>query len=61
MALSASRLAWMTKSIEADNTAAHYKSLAICGIRRAISDFSCENADAILAASILLSLQLYEW
>ena len=61
MAMAASHVAWLTKSIEADSIAANYQSLASKGIREAIVHFSRENADAILASSILLSVQVNEW
>ncbi len=61
MALSASRFAWMTKSIEADTMATAYKRQATHGIRQALCSFSHKNADEILAASIVLSIQVYEW
>ena len=61
MALSASRLAWITKSTEADNAACYYQNLAFRGLRPAVQYFSQENSDAVLAASILLSVQCHEW
>ena len=61
MAMSASHVAWLTKSIEADSVAAKYQILASKGIREALTHFSRENADAILASSIMLSVQVNEW
>ena len=61
MAMSASHVAWLTKSIEADSVAAKYQLLASKGIREALTCFSRANADAILASSILLSVQVSEW
>ena len=61
MAMAASHVAWLTKSIEVDSVAANYQSLASKGIREALTHFSRENADAILASSILLSVQVSEW
>ena len=61
MAMAASHVAWMTKSLEADSIAANYQSLASKGIREGIANFSKENADAILASSIMLSVQVNEW
>ncbi|KZF24306.1 hypothetical protein L228DRAFT_94077 [Xylona heveae TC161] len=61
MAFSASRLAWMTKSIEADNIACLYQNMAYRGLRQAIHSFSRKNADAVLASSLFLSLQCHEW
>ncbi|MCJ1308893.1 hypothetical protein MMC25_002548 [Agyrium rufum] len=65
MALSASRLAWMTRSIDADNTAAYYQIKAMKGVRLALAGeddaVRSRSAEAVLCASILLSIQVHEW
>lgn len=61
LALSASHLAWMTQNSETENLAYHHRGVALKGLHEAIGSFSRENADAILAASMLLSWQATEW
>ena len=61
LALSASHLAWQTKNPDTDNLAYHHRGVALKGLHEAIGDFSRENSDAILAASMLLSWQATEW
>ena len=61
LALSASHLAWQTKSCGTDNLAYHHRGVALKGLHEAIGAFSRENSEAILAASILLSWQATDW
>lgn len=61
LALSAFHLAWITQNKETENLAYYHRGIAIKGLQDAISSFSRENCDAILAASMLLSWQATEW
>ncbi|KAL1957505.1 hypothetical protein VTO42DRAFT_5968 [Malbranchea cinnamomea] len=61
LALSASHIAWMTRNQETENLAYHHRGVALKGLHEAIGNFSKENSDAILAASMLLSWQATEW
>jgi hypothetical protein len=61
LALSASHLAWITRNKETKQLAYHHRGIAIQGLQKALSAFSRENCDAILAASILLSWHASEW
>ncbi|KAK1243410.1 hypothetical protein MKX07_004038 [Trichoderma sp. CBMAI-0711] len=51
-AAAAQRLAVTTKSYEASQDAYHYRKQALCGLYRAMSCFSKDNADAVLATSL---------
>jgi len=61
LALSASHLAWKTKSPDTENLACYHRGVALKGLHEAIGAFSRENSEAILAASMLLSWQATEW
>jgi hypothetical protein len=61
LAFSASHLAYITGSQETENLSFHHRGIAFKGLQNAISTFSKDNCDAILAASILLSWQATEW
>jgi len=61
LALSATHLAWMTNSQETNNLAYFHRGVALKGLQEAIGNFSKGNADAVLAASILLSWQVSDW
>lgn len=61
LALSASHLAWVTRNPDTENLAYHHRGVALSGLQEAIGGFSRENADAILAASMLLSWQVTDW
>ncbi|PGH26526.1 hypothetical protein AJ80_01840 [Polytolypa hystricis UAMH7299] len=61
LALSAFHLAWLTQNPDTENLAYHHRGIALKGLHEAISAFSRENSDAILAASMLLSWQATEW
>jgi hypothetical protein len=60
-ALSASHIAWMTRNQDTENLAYHHRGVALKELQQAIGSFSRENADAILAASMLLSWQATDW
>ncbi|KAF6238515.1 hypothetical protein HO173_003483 [Letharia columbiana] len=57
LALSATHIAWMTNSVETKNLAYFHRGVALKGLQGAIGNFSRDNSDAVLAASILLSWQ----
>ncbi|RPB29222.1 hypothetical protein L211DRAFT_262604 [Terfezia boudieri ATCC MYA-4762] len=57
LALSASHLSWLTACPATLQLSYHHRGIALKGLPEAIGKFSKENADAILAASILLSWQ----
>ncbi|SLM33854.1 Protein of unknown function DUF3468 [Lasallia pustulata] len=61
LALSATHLAWVTRSAETDNLAYHLRGLALNGLSQSIGNFCTDNSDAVLAASILLSWQASDW
>jgi hypothetical protein len=61
LAFSASHLAYITNSPDTHGLAFHHRGVALKGLQKAISSFSKENSEAILAASILLSWQATEW
>ena len=61
LAFSASHLASLTNSIETKNLAAYHSGSALKGLHEAIGNFSRENSDAVLAASILLAWQATDW
>ena len=61
LAFSATHMAWITKSVETKNLAYHHRGIALSGLQEAIGDFSQDNSDAVLAASILLSWQASDW
>lgn len=61
LALSAMHMAWLTDSVETKNLAYYHRGVALKGLGEAIGDFSQDNSDAILAASILLSWQSPDW
>ena len=60
LAFSATHLG-VQNSAEFSNLAYHHRGIALNGLHNAIGNFSQENSDAILAASILLSWQASEW
>jgi len=61
LAFGASAMAWEQGNPEQKNLGYYHGGKALEGMQDAISSFSRENADAILAASILLSWQANEW
>lgn len=61
LAFSASNLAWISKSTDARKIQIQHGGIALRGLHDAISSFSRSNADAVLAASILLMTQANDW
>ncbi|KAI9816662.1 MAG: hypothetical protein M1832_005048 [Thelocarpon impressellum] len=61
LALSATHLAWITECPLTSNFAYQHRGIALKGLQEAIGHFSRENADAVLAATMLLSFQATEW
>jgi len=61
LAFGSQSLAWERNSADAKNLAYYHGGIALQGLQNAISQFSRENADAVLAASILLSWQANDW
>jgi len=61
LGLSASHLTWLTESYATLQLAYEHRGLAFQGLQQSIGDFSKENSDAVLAASILLSWQVTDW
>lgn len=57
----ASTLAIETKSLVADRDATFYQGVAARGVQHAIQSFSQENSEAILSASIALTLRTRNW
>lgn len=57
MAWAASHMAFVTGSSETQIIARHYRMLSMQGLQGAITLFGEKNADAVLAASLLLSWQ----
>ena len=60
-AFSANHLAWISQSQQTRNIAFHHGGIALKGLHEAISNFSKANADAVLAASLLLTWQSTDW
>lgn len=60
-AFTAFSLAFETGSVDAKGLAYHYGGVALRGLHHAISNFSKENADAVLLASRLLAWQANDW
>lgn len=61
LAMSAAHLAWQTKNSDTDHLAYHHRGIAIKGLQEALSSFSEQNSEAVLAASMLLSWQARDW
>jgi hypothetical protein len=61
LALSATHLAWLTDCPLTANMAYEHRGIALKGLHEAIGNFSRQNSDAVLAASLLLSWQATEW
>ena len=57
LSFSANHLAWDRVSNETKQLQIHYGGLALGGLHEAISSFSHANADAVLAASLLMLWQ----
>lgn len=61
LAMSAAHLAWQTKNGDTDHLAYHHRGIALKGLHDALGSFSEQNAEAVLAASMLLSWQARDW
>lgn len=61
LSFSASHLAWLHSSAEMRNLQLNHGSVALRGLHEAIGSFSSANADAVLAASLLLLWQANDW
>jgi len=61
LSFSANHLAWMHSSAETRNLHIQHGSIALRGLHEAIGNFSQSNADAILAASLLMLWQATDW
>lgn len=61
LSFSANHLAWERSSHETRNLYLHHGSIALRGLHEAIGSFSQANADAVLAASLLLLWQATDW
>ncbi|TGZ79403.1 hypothetical protein EX30DRAFT_308912 [Ascodesmis nigricans] len=61
LGLSASHLSWLTSSPGTVQLSYQHRGRALRGLQQAIGNFSKHNADAVLAASILLSWQVTDW
>ncbi|KAF7948784.1 hypothetical protein EAE96_007975 [Botrytis aclada] len=61
LALSATHLAWLTDCPLTANMAYIHRGIALKGLHEAIGEFSRQNSDAVLGASLLLSWQATEW
>lgn len=61
LSFSTNHVSWLTKSPEVRRLSFEYGSLALSGLHDAIANFSKENSDAALAASIILVCQTTDW
>lgn len=61
LGFSAMHLAFLTDCPLAGNMGYEHRGIALKGLHEAITNFSKENSDAILAASLVLSWQATEW
>jgi hypothetical protein len=61
LSFSANHLAWSQSSNEFRNLHIQYGTTALRGLHDAIGNFSHANADAVLAASLLLLWQATDW
>ncbi|RMX72410.1 hypothetical protein D0869_14647 [Hortaea werneckii] len=61
LSFSANHLAWVRSSHETRNLYLHHGSIALRGLHEAIGSFSRDNADAVLATSLLLLWQATDW
>ena len=61
LSFSANHLAWLQSSKEIRSVCLHHGSIALRGLHEAIGNFSQANADAVLAASLLLLWQATDW
>ncbi|TQV99190.1 C6 transcription factor RosA-like [Cordyceps javanica] len=61
LAFSAMHIAFLTDCRRVSNIAFEHRGIAFSGLHAAISSFSRESSDAILAASLVLSWQASDW
>lgn len=61
LAFSAMHIAFLTDCPLVGGMAFEHRGAAFSGLHEAISSFSRENSDSILAASLVLSWQATEW
>lgn len=61
LSLSASHLGWINRSSDLDNIAARHQTSAYSSLQNAVDNFTQANADAVFAASIILSWQAQDW
>jgi hypothetical protein len=57
----AGKLAKVSKSFAIQEDDLHYQALACRVLNKAICELSSDNSDAVLAASILISLHQSQW
>lgn len=60
LGMSAAHLSWLTNCNSALQLSYEHKGVALYGLKEAVGQFTKENADGILAASMLLSWQATE-
>ena len=61
LAFSAEHIAFQTGCPLVGNMAYEHRGIALKGLQEAIGNFSQENSDAVLAASLVLSWQATDW
>jgi Fungal specific transcription factor domain len=61
LGLSAFHLSWTSQSQTTETVASQHRVKALRGLQVAVSNFSKENSDAVLAATIILSWQSKDW
>lgn len=61
LAFSAMHIATLTDCPVVGNLSYEHRGIALNGLQEAISKFSRESSDAILAASLVLSWQATDW
>lgn len=61
LAYTASTLAWENQTVGSKRLAYHHGGLALERLPVAVSRLNRENADAVLAASVLLARQANDW
>lgn len=61
LAFSSMHIAWLTDCPLVGNLSYEHRGRALKGLQEAISSFSRETSDAVLAASLVLSWQATDW
>ncbi|KAI1341955.1 hypothetical protein F5Y15DRAFT_430438 [Xylariaceae sp. FL0016] len=61
LAFSAEHIAFLASCPNVGNMAYEHRGIALKGLQEAIGQFSQENSDAVLAASLVLSWQVADW